>query len=114
MHEKEHLAVPTIPIGENGEGNLNLYNGDLVFENKEVSLSQTEAGVLALVVSDEDPHTSYEKINNMFWADWPTEECQTALWVTVSRLRSKLKKVGLEKCFVTLSHVGYGWDIDKR
>ncbi len=114
MSERDVINNLIISVGENGVDNLNMWTGDLVVGENKINFSQTETGVLALIIQNSDSVVSYEIFKNIWWVEWSSEEALTNLQVCASRIRKKLKIVDLEKCLVVRNDLGYQWDISKK
>ncbi len=114
MVERNYVNRYITPVGTGGADFLNMLTGNLVVGDSNVVLSRTEAGVLDLAIQSPDQVVLYEKYENIWWDGLPSKVALANLQVCVSRLREKLKIVGLEKCFTNHNDVGYEWNINER
>ena len=89
-----------------GELLLNLENATLLHKNEEVSLTKNEFHILYILMKNSNQIVSRDQIMNALWQDEHFIDDNT-LTVNVTRLRKKLKSVGLVDIIVTKKRQGY-------
>ncbi len=89
-----------------GEIILDLERAVLSYQNNEVILTQNECQIMGLLMKEAEKTVSRTKIMKTLWRD----ECfidENTLTVNMTRLRGKLKEIGLEQCIHTVKGKGY-------
>jgi DNA-binding response OmpR family regulator len=89
-----------------GEIILDLERAVLSYQNNEVILTQNECQIMGLFMKEAEKTVSRTKIMKTLWRDeWFIDE--NTLTVNMTRLRGKLKEIGLEQCIHTVKGKGY-------
>lgn len=85
---------------------LNLSNGSMSFENETIELTKNELKILAHLIKNQGQIVSRESLMEQLWKSDLFVDDNT-LSVNVTRLRKKLKEIGLDEVIETRRGLGY-------
>ncbi|WP_035289685.1 response regulator transcription factor [Clostridium sp. KNHs214] len=81
-------------------------NYKIIYENKELEFSKNECKLIKKLIEDKDKVVTREKLLEILWDDTVFVDDNT-LTVNVTRVKNKLRDVGIENAIKTKRGVGY-------
>ena len=90
--------------------NLDIDQHKAMYIDEEISLTNLEYELLALLLKNKNRVLAHEMIWELIWGTKEKYVDDTSISMLVSRLRSKLSKTGLECYLKTVYGIGYFWE----
>lgn len=114
MSERLKIDRFIIPISEGSDDHLNMLTLKLTVGEDKINFPRLDANVLALIMDNPGSITTRKQIGDELWPGWSLRAVNRSLYMYIPSIRTKLKKLNLDKCFVTHPREGFEWDIEKK